>query len=294
MAVKGGSIEVIQALLDYGANPSACDVSSKTPLHMAISEMNCEIPSLLLQHGSNIHAKGSNGETPLHLAVEYADSEDDIDVVTLLLEHGASVSAKGDKHETPLHIAAKRGLKDILRRLLEYVKNSMDVINVQRLDGCSALHLAIANGASGDVVTLLLEHGASVSAIDSDGETALHIAAEKGTDEDMHQLLTYVKQTPILNIGRHQDGLTALHLAIERRQIGKVRMLYQSGADFSVRSHDGNSALDIALLSVNKEIESIGHEVRRRMWTANIAEDAVALSTGMPWYPATLPSTSGH
>ena len=75
-------INIMQVLLDHGANPNSRDNNNSTPLHLGNVEGTC----LLLQHGAIIEAEDNMGKTPLQLALEHGCEE----IATCLKEHGAT------------------------------------------------------------------------------------------------------------------------------------------------------------------------------------------------------------
>jgi len=65
-------IDIIELLLEYGAESSAKDSQSQTALHYAsISGHTGDILGLLISHGAELQARGNLGRTPLHLAGIY-------------------------------------------------------------------------------------------------------------------------------------------------------------------------------------------------------------------------------
>ena len=94
--VKGDHhIDIMQLLLDYGANPNARDNEDSTPLHHSswwekgrnyvLRKGTVEGTRLLLKHGAIIEAEDNQGRTPLQLALEHGRH----DIAACLLEHGA-------------------------------------------------------------------------------------------------------------------------------------------------------------------------------------------------------------
>lgn len=69
------SREVVQLLLEGGANPNHVDRARRTPLHIAATAGHGAAAELLLQHGAYVSAANATGETPLHLAVSVEDLE---------------------------------------------------------------------------------------------------------------------------------------------------------------------------------------------------------------------------
>ena len=84
-------VDIMQILLDHGANPNALDNDNSTPLHLTscwrgFRHGTVEGASLLLKHGAIIDAENNNGRTPLRLALEHGRG----DIATCLKEHGAT------------------------------------------------------------------------------------------------------------------------------------------------------------------------------------------------------------
>uniref|UniRef100_A0A452HUG1 Uncharacterized protein n=1 Tax=Gopherus agassizii TaxID=38772 RepID=A0A452HUG1_9SAUR len=68
-----------------------------------------EVVEYLLQSGANVHARDDGGLIPLHNACSFGHAE----VVSLLLHHGADPNARDNWNYTPLHEAAIKGKTDV-------------------------------------------------------------------------------------------------------------------------------------------------------------------------------------
>ena len=89
--IKRDQDDIIQVLLDHGANPNARDDNNATPLHYSSWRSNAdggtvEGTLLLLNHGAIIDAEDNEGRTPLQLALDHGRD----DIATCLKEHGAT------------------------------------------------------------------------------------------------------------------------------------------------------------------------------------------------------------
>ena len=116
-AAHYGSLEVVQKLIEYGADINARSEYGVTPLHWA-SFGRCfrggSVLRFLLKHGADINAQAKNGQTPLH----WASCDGALEVVRLLLEHGADIEMKDDAGRTALKEAA--GHDDVEKLLREH------------------------------------------------------------------------------------------------------------------------------------------------------------------------------
>ena len=89
------NIDIMQVLLDRGADPNARDNDGSTPLHHSCWWSNGNYSSrygtvegtrLLLMRGSTIDVEDNNGKTPLQLALKFRRH----DIAACLKEHGAT------------------------------------------------------------------------------------------------------------------------------------------------------------------------------------------------------------
>jgi AcrR family transcriptional regulator len=106
IAAAEGDLEILQALVEHGADVNTRDDKSRTPLHYC--DDNYEIYLALLQLGANPNSKDREGWTPLHNVIEHDSlSPDNARIVSALLRHGADPNAQTNNLRTPLHIWAR-------------------------------------------------------------------------------------------------------------------------------------------------------------------------------------------
>jgi len=157
-ASRLGSVDGVRWLLNHGADANAQQDDHWTPLHLAIYNRRLEIVQMLLEHNADIHAQTDRGEVALHLAAcpKFNSLSDRIQnhILLLLLDGTTDVNTRDNEGSTPLHLSSFR-----------------------RGDKCCISTTGTVAGTR-----LLLEHGASLYAVNNKGETPLQVAlgAEHG------------------------------------------------------------------------------------------------------------------
>ncbi len=112
-AIRDDDMEELSRLLDKSISPNGKwhvfewpDVSNNPPISEAVRNGSLEAVELLLEAGADINLKGANGMTPLHYAVVGIGQ---YDIAYYLVEHGADVNATNDAGETPLEYMVQAG-----------------------------------------------------------------------------------------------------------------------------------------------------------------------------------------
>jgi ankyrin repeat protein len=272
-AANKGDFEVVEALLDNGADINARDEQNQTALHQAASRGQTPIVKLLLERGADVNAKNLFGQTPL-LAPVYSGSLDtvrallaagaDVDarsvlsgqtpllavsslqtkVVEALLKEGADVNAKGEAyHETALMLAAVTGNKATVRVLLE---KGADV-KAASTNGRTAMLMAEALGHA-EVVKLLEDAGApretSKALLPLEAYLPRYLVANAKRGRPLNPQAALALLSRGAEVSAH--GETALLFAALQGDVEAVSALLDNGADVNVRHEDGWSGLLLA------------------------------------------------
>lgn len=119
-----GFKDVVQLLLEAGANPNKSFGGGPTPLLHAVRHGLKEVAQILLEYGADPNIADENGFTPLYESIVYFPFDFSVDLIKLLLENGAEVDheIKFRWHElrcTPLLKAVSYGNEEVIQILLE-------------------------------------------------------------------------------------------------------------------------------------------------------------------------------
>jgi ankyrin repeat protein len=82
-ALESGHLDLIQRLLDHGADVNERNKISQTLLDVASKDGKLEVVRTLIRSGADVNCRDSSGYTPLHVAIVFGH----IDVVQLLLDN---------------------------------------------------------------------------------------------------------------------------------------------------------------------------------------------------------------
>ena len=252
-ALSNANPAVIEALLAAGAN---VDVNSRqygsfgpTPLYLAAvnaSSGAAEIVSVLLEAGADVNGRDENGEDTGFAPLYGAAMAQNQDAMELLLAEGADVDVTGSSdHQSLLADVLGRGRYDcgygpVADGLRAAGAVSWRTVGEERMPYVPGLPVVECETVSAEVQELI-DSGADLDALDSQGFTALHRAAAEGKALDVAALATagaYVNATT--SGGR----LTPLHVAVWRgADLATVRALIDAEADVDATDWTGQTAL---------------------------------------------------
>ncbi|KAJ0008799.1 hypothetical protein NQD34_016214 [Periophthalmus magnuspinnatus] len=206
--------------------------------------------------------------------------------VTGELQHWTTqITEDGD---TLLHLAIIHEAKDYIKQIIELSKNT-DFLDTQNDQRQTPLHLAvITNQAS--VCERLLAGGCDPTLVDSNGDTALHIACRHGNLPcfsvitqnclphhlntamaaynyhgqnclhlaSVHGFLSLVEN--LVDLGADVDakeqrsGRGALHLAVDQQNFSLVQLLLRKGADPNLLTSAGHTPFHLTYGRDNEQI----------------------------------------
>ena len=129
-----------------------------------------------------------------------------------------------------LHSAVKLGNMELVEKLI----NEKADINASNQNKENPLHIAIKQGRSKRIVSLLLQNGSDFNAKDSNGLSPFHLAAHIGNTAIIRILLKH--NAPIDDLTNNPNRETALHLASRTGHIETIKYLLENGADINAKT----------------------------------------------------------
>jgi ankyrin repeat protein len=172
-------------------------------------------------------------------------------IVRYLLEQGARVDLVGGPlRENALHWAAREGRLSVMLMLLGWERTAPSIaeqVLVPNTQGQTALHLAAQAGHSAAVLCLLA-HGSPPNSLDVGRYSPLMLACKSGkiTVDIMRTLLSFGAHNSLSEMD-DEDGNTALHWALAANSgPGIVGGLVRAGAPLKVKNKLGLTADEFA------------------------------------------------
>jgi hypothetical protein len=236
-AAGQGQHQMVQQLLDAGADVNEPDYHGRTPLYAASCFCRQEVVQVLLAaQGTDVNAADANGLTPLYIAANAGHLE----VVQQLLAAGANVNAEGNSGSTPLHAAAGWGRVAVVALLLRYGANP----RLRHHDDLhyTALHYA-ADGGNTAVVQQLLEAWGEPQVPAADLVSAAKAAAQQDNmatfsvlAQELQKL--YPEELRQLFVGQHPVDPVAAAAAMAEAWVADVSSIDEQRAAVRRREVD--------------------------------------------------------
>lgn len=163
-------VPVIHALLKAGADLEA---SKDQMLLRAASGNNLTLVSLLLDKHANANIREKNGATPLiEMMGRYSGHSPSMEIARLLIKHGADVNAIDEAGNTALHHVVTYGHRDEYKSLAELLVNAGAQVNIKNKNGITPVISAAVNCHT-EILELLLKNGGNAHEVDKDGKTIM-------------------------------------------------------------------------------------------------------------------------
>ena len=238
-AVCSGNIDAVQLLLDRGAKVQP---NSGKLLTLAVVMNRVDLVQLLIEHGAEVERAGLLGrlddaERPvadlliargkkvpdwmLPRACRPDVSSNEVHRVTVLLDYGASIDDRGRYALTALHYAVRGGKLPLIKLLLERGAR-IDALDSEGLTPLWHLSKTRSKADPIPVLELLAAGGANLDARDGTQGTLLMYFARQGKAAPVQWLLAHGANCHL----RNKSGKTAAEIGRKHAEI--VRLLSKS------------------------------------------------------------------
>lgn len=300
LAIDTGKLEIVEILLNYGANNVNVELkepselpdlkfnspipfkNGTTPLHRAVVTTKEDVVKLLLDRGADISKADVGKDTAMHHAAWLGN----LKIVELLYNHGAPIGGIDDYCFSPLDYAIFAGHTEVFLYLLEHLSDNREFL----------MGIALCNAVKHErmeMTKILLDRGASVNATDkkSRNEAPLYYAVENGNFEFVKLLVnhgakvditSHINDTPLHASAEYNDveitsyllkhgadiqkrnsyGRTVLHKAAILGYTDLIEFLLDNEADFFARDRSNSTALQLALDGECMEEDEVNNTVK--------------------------------
>src|SRR5262245_6551527 len=261
-AARDGCYDCVEALIEKGADVNLPTPEGATPLMVALDNDNNDIAKLLLDHGAKPGVWDWYGRTALYIAVDRkgGGSNDSVrvpidprrsarssvmDVVKALLAANVDPNPElrmrrptrggyaGRFSDPLLDVGGTPLLRATLANDMEVIRALLDKGASPNINAMGVTPFLVAAGAGGGgqrggqgtgLMDLFLQHGADVNAQVTGTKTySMRIARSPSTNE----------------------GMTALHVAVQSGRADLVRYLLEKGANPDIVDSNGRKAIDL-------------------------------------------------
>ena len=265
-AIRSGQSQIIELLLDVGADAGREDKDGKRAIHLAAELDSVVALKSLNRSGTALNAVDRNGCSALHISLNSGHRNSSL----FLIEAGATVNRprRYDSGETPMHVAARLGDSVVIAAALRRGAGRPDV---QSSSGSTPLHVAARERNAGcvDLMCSVARRGA-VNIGDKSRLTPLHCAVNSSALAVVRTLLQHGADPDAVD----RDGLAPLHYAAAATHppifshSGVVDLLIVHGANVNIRDSQcrtplhlaaavGNAALVRFLLSAGAAVDAV-------------------------------------
>ena len=214
-AVRSGNAEIVDVLIESGADLDKGDQAGKTPLSHAAESGNVELTGRLLAAGADVNKRDLVGGN----SVLWAAGLGSADTLRLLVASGGEVEVKDINGLSPLAWAAQTGKTESMQILID---GGADVNATDNLAGESILMRAARSGKT-DSIKLLLDNGTDLGKKTKLGANALHIASEYGSAEVVQMLVE--RGLDPRQVDLRTPGWNALDYAKNRVDEGRFQVI---------------------------------------------------------------------
>jgi len=230
VASQGGHLGCIDILIKADAEVTRLDEEGRSPLVLALKGNYAGVASSLVAGGANPHTSYVDEDGEYHNLLMDSIIVENTEFASLLIKKDIDIYYEDHHRVTTLIQASHRGMKDVVKLLLEnHFKNGINKrdkwIDAASDDGITSLIAASSEGHV-NVVQLLVQAKALVNMKDKDGTDSLMASSARGHVDVVKTLLDAGAKVNEQNI----DGHTALMFAYNGKN--QVQTLWERYKQF--------------------------------------------------------------
>ncbi|KAJ8683457.1 hypothetical protein QAD02_019249 [Eretmocerus hayati] len=295
---KQAQYEMVRKLIAAGSDVNLSD-DGHSCLHRAIAQEECswELVQILLNAGAQLNCVSQSRLSPLSIAVQWHNES----LVKKMIEAGADVNISKDCYMSPLYVSCS---EFVPQKYSGYAKKNQANPSVIDDDGINILYpaMSLLNSSQSykelDIIRILVDNGAEIHNTKFGEYSPVKILLAYGSMEalDMFihyglklkdcgvrfplheaamnphaEILQYVLQSYLFDVDEIDDGgMTSLLIAIRWRREHNVRLLLEWGANVKVGLKDCNSwsPTDINSVALSEAFFKIRPELSRPLFAA--------------------------
>ena len=216
-ACSTGRTDKIMTLIYHGADPFILSNLNFNILHAAAESKTlgglADALDIWRPRADQLDINQRNhwGETPLHVAAWGS-----VQNVQLLVDAGADCAARQEDGQVPLHCTGMTARGRVRREIIDLLCTGdiSDHINTQDTHGRPPL-FEFLNDAT--CTEQLINYGARLDLLDCTGKSAFHHTCMQGNAETLKTLLRLSPPDSVINTVKDHDGNTALNLALRNK-----------------------------------------------------------------------------
>lgn len=241
----------LELLINHKASYKETDNNGGTVLHYASRNEHIDIIKFVIKNKlyKNINALDNENQNALFWAVYYNSN---ISVIQELISNDCKTDLINKDGDTLLHIAIYNKNSNIIKYLLEkHYYEDIDAKN--EILGFTPLHKACLYCSNTEIISTLIENGASKAQIAKSGESIYHSLMINPNEKVVDYVLEHY---PIdTNDSNDYFGESLVHYAVEyNSNVEVLKILRKKKFDFSEVSNSGQTILHFAAHNKNTKI----------------------------------------
>ncbi|KAI1128118.1 ankyrin repeat-containing domain protein [Nemania abortiva] len=265
-AAYAGAEEVVQLLLNEGADANIISGRFGTALNAACAAAKSDVAKFLVRHMSvealcsNTGIYGSAVQSAI-VGFQHEPGNDIIAFLKFLRGKGVSPEIVRGTYTTPLHASLSLSLSVPNEVVYWLIKNAPYSLICLDWPGRLPLHLAILKGEWHLISEIMNSRRelwiSQLSWRDTQGLSGLHYAAMSRSSVPLTNIIKLDWQENEIN-AKDIDGWTPLHWACRQSSPDNVKILKEKNADMTARTNKGWTPRQIAILHDNTSDEYLG------------------------------------